>query len=354
MERGDPERARGLAAGLLEPPPNSSWKRLVWGTGVRIIDLAARRGREPARLDVAVLRFLTAAGSAFLVASAFGAGFGAESSTAAGLAAEGTDDGVEDGGSVRAIGGAISSVSLTAGGEGGSAASGTATLAEGSSTCSIAALGATAVASAFGAGFGGESLTAAGLAAEGTDDGVEDGGSARAIGGVISSVSLTAGGEGGSAASGTATLAEGFSTCSIAALGATPVSVGVLSDSVLGIAGAGTATLASSSGGTGGSGESLASGIDAVVSGSFCGALRTASAEAGSTSTSIAGDAACRVAPGTGKVINIGRSAATQTTCTAPATSTQRGRVSERLSVKVVSGFEGALAHAFALKNPLN
>ena len=276
MERGDPERARGLAAGLLEPPPNSSWKRLVWGTGVRIIDLAARRGREPARLDVAVLRFLTAAGSAFLVASAFGAGFGAESSTAAGLAAEGTDDGVEDGGSVRAIGGAISSVSLTAGGEGGSAASGTATLAEGSSTCSIAALG------------------------------------------------------------------------------ATPVSVGVLSDSVLGIAGAGTATLASSSGGTGGSGESLASGIDAVVSGSFCGALRTASAEAGSTSTSIAGDAACRVAPGTGKVINIGRSAATQTTCTAPATSTQRGRVSERLSVKVVSGFEGALAHAFALKNPLN
>ena len=58
------------------------------------------------------------------------------------------------------------------------------------------------------------------------------------------------------------------------------------------------------------------------------------------TSTSIAGGA---LLPGPGSVISIGSMAATQSPCTAPAPSTQSGRVIERLSVKGRS-FRGAAA----------
>jgi hypothetical protein len=58
------------------------------------------------------------------------------------------------------------------------------------------------------------------------------------------------------------------------------------------------------------------------------------------TSTSIAGGA---LLPGPGKVISSGSIAATQSPCTAPAPSTQSGRVIERLSVKGRS-FRGAAA----------
>ena len=62
--------------------------------------------------------------------------------------------------------------------------------------------------------------------------------------------------------------------------------------------------------------------------------------EGRTTSTSIAGGAPL---PGPGSVISIGSMAATQSPCTAPAPSTQSGRVIERLSVKGRS-FRGAAA----------
>jgi hypothetical protein len=62
--------------------------------------------------------------------------------------------------------------------------------------------------------------------------------------------------------------------------------------------------------------------------------------EGRTTSTSIAGGA---LLPGPGSVISIGSMAATQSPCTAPAPSTQSGRVIERLSVKGRS-FRGAAA----------
>jgi hypothetical protein len=97
----------------------------------------------------------------------------------------------------------------------------------------------------------------------------------------------------------------------------------------------------------------VASGIDAVVSGSSGAEFPEATAVVDTTSTSMACGTGCRVAPGPGKVISIGSRAATQTACTAPAASTQSGRVIERRSVKVRL-FQGALAHAFALLNPHN
>ena len=68
-------------------------------------------------------------------------------------------------------------------------------------------------------------------------------------------------------------------------------------------------------------------------------------ADAGITSTSMTDGP---LLPGPGKVINMGRSAATQSPCTAPAPSTQSGRVMERRSVKAAASVRDAPVHAFA------
>lgn len=88
-----------------------------------------------------------------------------------------------------------------------------------------------------------------------------------------------------------------------------------------------------------GAGITFTSGSADVVAGSVMAFAATLGAER-KTSISIAGGA---LLPGPGKVISIGSMAAIQNPCTAPAPSTQSGRVIERLSVKWRS-FRGAAA----------
>src|SRR5262249_32833873 len=133
----------------------------------------------------------------------------------------------------------------------------------------------------------------------------------------------------------------------------TPMPPGDVSSAIAGrSSGSGRSVLASAGAsiGAGDGAVALTSGSADVVAGSAM-VPAAAAGVACRISTSIAWGMLGGVLPGPGSVISIGSIAATQSPCTAPAPSTQRGRVIERLPVKVRE-FQGR-RRTFAPRPPL-
>jgi len=281
--------------------------------GVCGLVLTTRRVRT-ARLAVAAGRCFSAVGSVFARGLAFAPAFGADF---LGVAASTFGDAA---GPARASSGLGCGVSLAGGVEGALRASAVSRL----SSLALVASGVAGNGVAATSGSGDGSFTSVGAGASGAICcGNSSGAASTGLGSSFAPPGAPRGALGGATSTALASDGEGISS-------------GVTGS---GLASASGGTAGTASNGEGGAeGTSFTSGSAEVVAGSATGLTKA-----------IAGGA---LLPGPGKVIRSGSIAAIQSPCTAPAPSTQSGRVIERLSVKGAAS--GAPPHFFAPSLPLS